>query len=151
MMRMSGLFLTAAHAASPFPARKDCLKNRFKRTAKNLRHKARASLRFALRRRASKSIKATSEIKRRSVSSLSWPPRGKLSSAQNRSVMGHIPTSKSIIQRTTRAQISQAGEVSRTVVLSLFRPSVDCSSLLLLDYSSEWMRAIAALLIGICS
>jgi hypothetical protein len=44
------------------------------------------------------------------VSSLSWPPRGKLSNAQNRSVIGHIPTIKSRIERTIRAQISQARE-----------------------------------------
>jgi len=66
-----------------------------------------------------------SEIRRRSVSSLSWPPRGKLSSAQNRSVMGHIPTIKRIIQRTIRAQISQTREGLRSFVLSLRKARVD--------------------------
>lgn len=59
------------------------------------------------------------------MSSLSWPPRGKSSSAQNRSVMGHIPTIKSMIERTIRAQISQTREGLRSIVLSLDNARVD--------------------------
>ena len=118
-MRMSSFFFTADQAIRTVPAKRDRRKNRMSGTAKNSRQRAKASFRFALRRRASKSTRAVREIRRRSVSSLSWPQRGKLSSAQNCSLMGHTAIIRSVSQSTTRAQISQAREVLPTFVLSL--------------------------------
>jgi hypothetical protein len=124
VMRMSGFFLIAAHAIRTVPAQRDRRKNRLSGTAKNSRQRAKASLRFALRRSASKSTRAVREMRRRSVSSLSWPQRGKLSSAQNCSLMGHIAVIRSVSQRTTRAQISQAREGLLASVLSLRKTRV---------------------------
>jgi hypothetical protein len=155
-MRLSGFFLTAAQAIRTLPAKRDRRKNRLSGTAKNSRQRAKASFRFALRRRASKSTRAVREMRRRRVSSLSWPPRGKSSSAQNCSVMGHIPIITSVIQRTTRAHISQICEGPPKFVLSLRKIRVAallfaalgvccswscCSwSLLLLEYASGGMK-----------